>query len=75
MTENRQIFLTPEQVKQLTGTSIRKKQYKCLIENKIAFTKDFIGRPVVTVTSVEGTGRSRFTGERVTYVPSVLKAA
>lgn len=52
MTER--LFLTRDEVKQLTGTSDRKRQIECLRQNRIAFTMDVFGRPVVTRSAIEG---------------------
>ena len=51
---NDRLFLTRDEVKQLTGTADRKRQTECLRQNRIAFTMDVFGRPVVTRSAIEG---------------------
>lgn len=48
------IFLTRDQLKTLTGTSDRKRQIECLRNNRIPFTVDVFGRPVVTIATITG---------------------
>lgn len=70
---NDRLFLSREEVKHLTGTADRHKQADCLRTNRIAFTLDVFGRPVVTVSSVEG---RRPAEEKQGWAgPSFLKSA
>ncbi|GEM_PF-4954900 len=52
------LFLTRDEIKLLTGTADRKKQIACLTYNRMPFTLDVFGRPVVTITAVEGRSKS-----------------
>lgn len=52
------MFLTHEELHRLTGTRLKKRQAQCLKENRIPFTLDILGRPVVTRAAIEGKSRS-----------------
>ncbi len=69
------IFLTRDEVKQLTGTADRKRQAACLVSNRIPFTLDILGRPVVTLAAVEGRKKPEATEKQGWSGPSFLQAA
>lgn len=48
------LFLTPEELRQLTGFALKAKQIECLRIMGIAFHINGHGRPVVTRATVEG---------------------
>lgn len=71
------LFLTREEIKQLTGTADRKRQVECLKSNNIPATLDVFGRPVVTIAAIEGSRRKEDV-EPVKdqgFMPSWLKVA
>lgn len=69
-----QLFLSRDEIKQLTGTADRKRQAECLRQNRIAFTMDVFGRPVVTRSAVEGR-QAKAEDKQVWPGPSFLKVA
>jgi hypothetical protein len=70
-----QLFLTREQLVELTDAHRASKQIECLKRNRIPFTLNVRGKPVVTVAAVEGTGRKADRVEKPAYIPSILKVA
>lgn len=70
-----QLFLTREQLVELTGCHRAEKQIECLKRNRIPYTTNVRGKPVVTVSAVEGTGRKADRVEKPAYIPSILKIA
>lgn len=70
-----QLFLTREQLVELTGCHRAEKQIECLKRNRIPYTTNVRGKPVVTISAVEGTGRKADRTEKPAYIPSILKAA
>lgn len=70
-----QLFLSAEQLVELTGAHRAEKQIECLKRNRIPYTLNVRGRAVVTVAAVEGTGTKSSRVEKPAYIPSVLKAA
>ena len=68
------MFLTRAELKQLTGTADRKRQAECLRANRIPFTLDVIGRPVVTRCTLEVQKKSDEPAEKW-QGPSFLRAA
>ena len=48
------VFLTKQETRTLTGTALRVKQIDVLRENRIPFTLNASGWPVVTRAAVEG---------------------
>lgn len=48
------MFLTRDELKQLTGTADRRRQAECLRANRIPFSLDVFNRPVVTRSAIEG---------------------
>ena len=69
------MFLTKEQIRTLTGTADRKKQAECLKKNRIPFTLDIIGRPVVTISAIEGRSVKAEESPKGWQGPSFLMAA
>jgi hypothetical protein len=70
------IFLTREEVKLLTGTADRKRQATCLRDNRIPYTLDIIGRPVVTLAAVQGSKMAKDEEPKQSWAgPSFLRAA
>ncbi len=69
-----QLFLSRDEIKQLTGTADRKRQAECLRQNRIAFTMDVFGRPVATRSAVEGR-QAKAEDKQVWSGPSFLKVA
>ena len=69
------MFLTREQLKTLTGTADRKKQAECLRSNRIPFTLDILGRPVVTIAAIDGHHSTVEDKPQGWQGPSFLKAA
>ena len=57
MEEQRPLFLTPDEMRQLTGFALKAKQIEQLRRMGVAFRINGCGRPVVTRVAVEGTGR------------------
>lgn len=70
-----QLFLTREQLVELTGCHRSGKQIECLKRNRIPYTTNVRGKPVVTVAAVEGTGSMADRIEKPAYIPSILKVA
>lgn len=70
-----QLFLTREQLVELTDCHRAGKQIECLKRNRIPYTLNARGKPVVTIAAVEGTGRKADRIEKPAYIPSILKAA
>ena len=68
------MFLTRAELKQLTGTADRKRQAECLRANRIPFTLDVFGRPVVTRCTLEEQKKSDEPAEKW-QGPSFLRAA
>ena len=48
------LFLTPEELRDLTGFSVKSKQIEQLRRQRIPFFVNGHGRPVVTVAAVKG---------------------
>lgn len=69
------LFLTREELKILTGTADRKKQADCLRSNRIPFTLDVFGRPVVTISAIEGRKEKQEAQKTGWDGPSFLRAA
>lgn len=70
-----QLFLTSQQLVELTGCHRADKQIDCLRRNRIPYTLNVRGKPVVTIAAIEGTGRKADRVVKPAYIPSVLKAA
>jgi len=68
------VFLTRDELKHLTGTADRRRQAECLRANRIAFTLDVFGRPVVTRAAIEGQAKAEPTAE-AWQGPSFLRIA
>jgi hypothetical protein len=68
------MFLTRAELKQLTGTADRQRQAVCLRANRIPFTLDVFGRPVVTRSTIEGQKKADEAAEKWPG-PSFLRAA
>lgn len=70
------LFLTRDEIKQLAGTADRRKQVECLKSNHIPFTLDVFGRPVVTLSAIEGRKEKPVeAGNEEGYRPSWLRTA
>lgn len=69
------MFLTRDQLVDLTGCHRADKQIECLKRNRIPYTTNVRGKPVVTVAAVEGTGSKALRIEQPAYIPSILKTA
>jgi len=69
------LFLTREQLIMLTDRRRACKQIECLKKNRIPYTLDARGKPVVTIAAIEGTGRKADRTEKPAYIPSILQAA
>lgn len=70
------VFLTREEVKLLTGTADRKRQATCLRDNRIPYTLDVIGRPVVTLCAIQGSKLAKEDEPKPSWAgPSFLRAA
>jgi hypothetical protein len=69
------IFLSRDEIKQLTGTADRKRQAECLRSNRIPFTLDILGRPVVTMAAVAGRKKPAEEPQQGWSGPSFLRAA
>lgn len=65
------MFLTRDQLRQLCGTTDRRRQIEVLRRERIRHTVDWRGRPVVPVSAIDGT--PPVAGEQqVTWTPRVL---
>lgn len=69
------IFLSRAEIKELTGTADRKRQAACLVSNRIPFTLDILGRPVVTLAAIEGRKKPEEKEKQGWGGPSFLHAA
>ncbi len=67
--------LSSDQLVDLTGCHRADKQIECLKRNRIPYTTNVRGKPVVTVAAVEGTGSKACRIEQPAYIPSILKIA
>lgn len=65
-------FLSPEEIKQLTGRSYIKLQIEALSKMGLPFFVNGIGRPVVTRSAVEGRGAAP-APQKKGWTPRVLK--
>jgi hypothetical protein len=61
------MFLTNENLFELTGRKTKAKQIEALLRMKLPFWINAIGRPVVTVAAVEG--RNEVSKEKVWVMP------
>jgi hypothetical protein len=64
------MFLTREQVRLLTGTADKGRQAEVLRRERVRFTLDWNGRPVVPVSAVEGTAPA--SNEQQQWTPKML---
>lgn len=67
------LFLTPAEMRELTGFALKSKQIEQLRRMGIAFLVNGCGRPVVTVVAVEGTKKQET--RRDEWRPAVLMKA
>ena len=65
------LFLTKEELRELTGYVIKNRQIDKLRNMGIAFRINGCGRPVVTRSTVEGTGHNN-DGVKLDWQPAVL---
>lgn len=64
------LFLTPAEMRELTGFALKSKQIEQLRRMGIAFLVNGCGRPVVTVAAIEGTKKPEV--RRDVWQPAVL---
>lgn len=69
------MFLTRDELKQLTGTADRKRQAECLRANRIPFYLDVLGRPVVARSVFDGQRPAEAKPDERWSGPSFLGAA
>jgi hypothetical protein len=67
------MFLTNENLFELTGRRTKAKQIETLLMMKLPFWVNAIGRPVVTIAAVEG--RNDVSKEKVWVMPRVKHGA
>lgn len=67
------LFLTPAEMRELTGFALKSKQIEQLRRMGIAFLVNGCGRPVVTVAAVEG--KKQQESPREVWRPTVLMDA
>ncbi len=73
MEEQRNLFLTSDELRQLTGFALKARQIEQLRRMGIAFFVNGCGRPVVTVAAIKGTKKQE--AQRVVWQPAVLMKA
>lgn len=74
MTNTTALFLTPEEITELTGRKHKSKQVEELRKMGVAFRINAVGRPVVTRVAVEG--RAQKADEAAPkWQPAVMKRA
>jgi hypothetical protein len=65
------LFLTSDELRELTGRAVKAKQIEQLRRMCIAFRVNGCGRPVVTRTAVEG--HPETASEKPSWTPTVLQ--
>ena len=73
MEKQRSLFITPDEMRQLTGFALKAKQIEQLRRMGIAFFVNGCGKPVVTVEAIEGTRKQE--AQQVVWQPAVLMKA
>jgi len=66
-------FLSPDEIKELTGRSYIKLQIEALSKMGLPFFVNAVGRPVVTRSAVEGRGTTAPAPQKKGWTPRVLK--
>lgn len=68
-----ELFLNDQELRDLTGRAVRRKQIAALRDMMIPFRVNAIGRPVVTRAAVIGTREVPAANDNVGWAPRVLR--